>query len=80
MKVRHLCRNPGNVDPQMIQMECDDLTALMVQLKQAQQTAGVAEPNLAIISQSHSVNVWDDLTFDPVLTGAESAPPNSMPV
>ena len=39
---------------------------LIVQLKQAQQAAGVAEPNMIINSQSDQVDIWDDLAFDPV--------------
>lgn len=70
-KVRHLRRNPGNVDPTMIQTEREELTAIMLQLKQAQHTAGVAEPNSSYMSHVNPLDVWDNFAFDLELTDAE---------
>jgi Kyakuja-Dileera-Zisupton transposase len=70
-KVRHLRRNPGNVDPQTIQTEREELTAVMLQLKQAQHTAGVAEPNSSHMSPPNSLDVWDNFAFDLEQTSAE---------
>lgn len=76
-KLRHLRRSPENIDPDVIQSERVELTTLFVQLKQMQQVAGVAEPNATIIPSSGTVDQWDDLAFDPVITDAESIIPNS---
>jgi hypothetical protein len=56
----------------MIESERDELTALLLQLKQIQQTAGVAEPNTTILTTPDTVtiDVWDRLAFDAVLTDA----------
>jgi hypothetical protein len=74
-KLRHLRRNPGNVDRQMIENDREELSALILQLKQFQQTAGVAEPNSLIIQPLNSVDAWDDLAFDPVQIGIEQTAP-----
>jgi hypothetical protein len=60
----------------MIESERDELTALLLQLKQIQQTAGVAEPNTTILttSQTDTNDVWDSLAFDPVLSDADNSP------
>lgn len=76
-KIRHLRRSPANVDRDGIQSEREELSALFLQLKQFQQTAGVAEPNATVFNSSEVVDIWDDLAFDPVLTGAESTPINA---
>lgn len=70
-KLRHLRRNPGHVDRQIIEDDRQELTALVLQLKQFQQTAGVAEQNSSIIQPSSSVDTWDDLAFDAVEIGTE---------
>jgi hypothetical protein len=75
-KLRHLRRNPGNVDRQIIESDREELTALVIQLRQAQQTAGVAEPNSSINQFSNSDDSWDDLAFDPVQTDANPIPGN----
>ena len=48
--------------------------SLMMQLKQAQQNAGVAEPNSASNTHSNPNDLWDDLAFDPVPINIESLP------
>jgi hypothetical protein len=65
------------VDLEEIHTEREELTALFVQLKQVQQNAGVAEPNTSILGTSDSVDVWDDLAFDPVSPGDELGPTSS---
>ena len=76
-KVRHLRRNPGEVDRQKIESERYELSALFLQLKQMQQEAGVAEPNSINSETSDSVDVWDDLAFDPVPIAAEIISPSA---
>ena len=65
-KLRHHHRNSANVDLQTIQTDREELMTLIVQLKQAQHAAGVAEPNTIIDTQSDLFDIWDDLAFDPV--------------
>lgn len=79
-KLRHLRRSPGDVDPQSIESERVELTALFVQLKQMQQAAGVAEPNAAIVTSSSTVDPWDDLAFDPILSDDDPVLPDTRPV
>jgi hypothetical protein len=74
-KVRHLRRSPGNVDRQTIQSEREELSALFQQLKHAQQSAGVAEPNSSIVTLPDSGDSWDDLAFDPVPVDAAKPVP-----
>ena len=72
-KLRNYRRNPGSVDSQIIETEREELTALFLQLKQAQQLAAVAEPNTTSFPHA-DVDVWDDLAFDPVPASAEDLP------
>jgi hypothetical protein len=76
-KVRYLRRSPGNVNSQVIQSDREELTALVLQLKLAQQSAGVAEPNAPISALSASTDLWDDLAFDPILPNSDSSFPNT---
>jgi hypothetical protein len=70
-KLRNLRRAPGNVQPQQIETEREEMTALVMQLKQAQQKAGVAEPYSACNTNSNPVDLWDDLAFDPIAINVE---------
>jgi hypothetical protein len=79
-KTRHLRRNPGNIALDNIQTDREELSTLFVKLKELQHVAGVAEPNAPVISSSESLDTWDDLAFDPVVTGAEGIPPPSQPI
>jgi hypothetical protein len=79
-KLRHLRRSPGNVDPQSIESDRVELTTLFVQLKQMQQVAGVAEPNAAVVASPSTLDPWDDLAFDPVLTDDEPVLSDTPPV
>jgi hypothetical protein len=67
------------MDPQTIQSEREELTALFLQLKEMQQMAGVSEPNNPIISSSNkdSMDIWDHLAFDTVLSDAETTQTNT---
>lgn len=67
-KVRHLRRSPGDINPRVIQTDREELTSLVHQLKEAQQLAGVAEPNTSITTNPVSSDPWDDLAFDPILS------------
>jgi hypothetical protein len=71
-KLRNLRRAPGNVQPQQIETEREEMTALVMQLKQAQQKAGVAEPYSPCNTNSNPVDLWDDLAFDPIAVNVES--------
>jgi hypothetical protein len=78
--VRHHRRSPGNVDPNIIQTDRDELSSLILQLNHTQREAGVAEPNSAINSQSFSSDIWDDLAFDPIpMQSSEIPSPTSVP-
>ena len=77
-KVRHLRKNPGNIQPEVIQSEREELTALFLNLKQLQQKAAVAKPNAPnITSSSDMADQWDDFAFDPVPISAETIPSTS---
>jgi hypothetical protein len=76
-KLRHLRKNPGNIDLETIQSEREELTTLFIKLKQLQQVAGVAEPNAPNLSSSETVDGWDDLAFDPVPISGEPTSSNS---
>jgi len=78
-KVRHLLRNPGNENRQTIQTDRDTLAGLILQLKQAQQAAGVLETHITTISHSEADDIWDGLAFDPIFPSAEpSAEPSAI--
>ena len=76
-KVRHLKRNPGNIDLEVIQSEREKLMTLFLNLKQLQQVAAVAEPNAPSNSSSETIDEWDDLAFDLVPIGPETVPSTS---
>lgn len=76
-KVRHLRRNPGNIDLDIIQSDREELMSLFVKLKELQQVAAVAEPNAPNVSSSETVDAWDDLAFDPVPNSGETLSSNS---
>lgn len=76
-KIRHLRKNPGNIDPQTIQLERDELTTLFLQLKQLQQAADVAEPNRPSMTSPDPIDAWDDLAFDTVTNSPEIFSRNS---
>ena len=78
-KIRHLRRNPGQIDREIIQTEREELTSLILNLKQLQQAAAVGEPNAPNVSSSDTIDAWDDFAFDPIPVSAESVPSNSTP-
>jgi hypothetical protein len=73
-KVRQVNKNLSNPDRQVIQTEREELTALIVQLKQAQQVAGVVDTNISSRTESEFVDLWDDLINDLVPTIPENTP------
>jgi hypothetical protein len=55
----------------MIQTEREELTALILQLKESQHAAGVADTNMLPRIDSNSVEIWDDYLNDAVSSNAE---------
>ena len=74
-KVWHLHWNPGNKDGQMIQTEREELSGLILQLKDAQQSAGVVKSNLLNGKVPDIADIWDDF-----INKTESNNSNIIPV
>jgi hypothetical protein len=72
--IRYLRRSPGNVNRESIQREREELTALILQLKEAQQAAGVAETNIAPRDDSDPVDVWDEIINEGIPTSSDEVP------
>lgn len=62
------------MDRQAIETDREELTALIHQLKLAQQAAGVADTSSSFVSDPDLVDVWDDLAFELVPTDNEQVP------
>ena len=73
-KVRRLRRRPGCVDWQTIQKEREELTGLVVQLKEAQQSAGVIETHIVSAKASNSFDEWDHLVDETTPSDADDMP------
>ena len=72
--MRLLHRNHDDTQRQKIQTEHEELTGLILQLKQAQQMAGVLETNILTRADHGSLDIWDSLVNDMLIASAESIP------
>ncbi|KAF8811081.1 hypothetical protein BYT27DRAFT_7221743 [Phlegmacium glaucopus] len=78
-KVRQLARSPASADWQGIEKDREGLSPLMLQLKQAQQMAGVTEMPGSQTTQSEMLDIWDDIITEPVHASADVPEKESIP-
>ncbi|KAF8804833.1 hypothetical protein BYT27DRAFT_7225176 [Phlegmacium glaucopus] len=86
-KVRQLSRKARSIDWQTVESECEQLAALLSELKNAMHLAGVSESNQPALAVNKSLEIWDEIVNEPVPTGPNTvsapadppAPSNTIP-
>ncbi|KAF8801050.1 hypothetical protein BYT27DRAFT_7216408 [Phlegmacium glaucopus] len=86
-KVRQLSRKAGSIDWQTVELEHEQLAALLSKLKNAMHLAGVSESNQPALAVNESLEIWDEIVNKPVPTGPNTvsapadppAPSNTIP-
>ena len=73
-KVRQLGHNPCISDRQVIERECDALTALFPQLKHTQEAAGVVDIVPFIKVANETLKIWDEIVDKSVLSRSTTLP------
>src|ERR1700678_573755 len=69
-KVRHLGRNPGTTAQQSIESACEQLTALVHELKRKTLAAGVVEVHLSTCrTVQEPLGMWDEVVNEPMPGG-----------
>lgn len=69
-KIRQLGRHSASSDRETIERDRGQLTALLLELKHAQQTAGVAELQGFRPTPVDPIQTWDEIINEPVPTGS----------
>jgi hypothetical protein len=73
-KVRQMGRNPSNTDRQIVETAREQLTGLLLELKNAMHATGVVESTFTAPPTHESLGLWDDILYEPVPNG-----PNILP-
>jgi hypothetical protein len=73
-KVRQLGRAPGSTDWEAIEKDREALSALVLQVKQAQHKAGVTDANGSPFIENDNHDIWDDIINEPVPSGSTPVP------
>ena len=77
-KVRQLGCNPSISDCQVIERECNALTALFPHLKHTQEAAGVGDISPSIKLSNETLTIWDE-TVDESMMGGSTTLPEATP-